>query len=299
MNFKERFKQFKTWQQEPYHYENSGKGSIRCANCDTEFNGNYCPVCGQKANVERLTWSSVRENISMLWGLESRSMLYTLLQLIVRPGYLIGDYLDGKRKQSYPPVKLLVIVGIFIIFLNYIYELYKPSFTIEHRFFVDSIIYWCEAHPAWGGLALCMVVEFPTWLLFRFSPQHYKHTLPEGFFIQVFIASIIVILTSLTVISDYFSIFMPIYYIVAYKQLFGYKWWGTIWRTLVCIADTFAIVGLFYLIECFIRYFIDRTGINIISVLELFIPCILATIVGFLISKRTSKQRMTHTTCSS
>lgn len=293
MNFKERYNQFKTWQQEPFHYENPGDDSIRCANCGTEFNGNYCPICGQKSSVGRLTWSSVRKGISMLWGLESRSMLNTLLQLIVRPGYLIGDYLDGKRKQSYPPVKLLVIVGIFIICLEYIYELHHPSATIEHTFFVDSIIFWCEAHPAWGGLALCMVVEFPTWLLFRFSPQHYKHTLPEGFFIQVFIASIIAILASLTVISDYFSIFILIYYIVAYRQLFGYKWWSTIWRTLICIADMFAIVGLFYLIECFIRYFIDRTEINVISALELFIPCILATIVGYCISKHTSLRQHT------
>ena len=36
------------------------------------------------------------------------------LQLLLRPGHLIDDYLSGKRQTSYPPVKMLLMVAVGI-----------------------------------------------------------------------------------------------------------------------------------------------------------------------------------------
>ncbi len=41
----------------------------------------------------------------------NRSLLYSLWQLIWRPGYFISDYINGKRQVSFPPVKMLVVMG--------------------------------------------------------------------------------------------------------------------------------------------------------------------------------------------
>ena len=49
-----------------------------------------------------------------LWGMGSRSLPYTLWQLLLRPGYLIADYLGGRRQASFPPVKMLVFVALFV-----------------------------------------------------------------------------------------------------------------------------------------------------------------------------------------
>lgn len=32
---------------------------------------------------------------------------------------------------------------------------------------------------------------------------------------------------------------LPVYYMIAYKQLFGYGWWGTLWRYVVCCVLAF------------------------------------------------------------
>ena len=44
--------------------------------------------------------------------MDSRSLLFTLVQLLQRTGYLISDYISGKRQASFPPVKMLLIVAI-------------------------------------------------------------------------------------------------------------------------------------------------------------------------------------------
>ena len=60
-----------------------------CKNCGTEFEGNYCNQCGQKATVGRLTWKSVWDNL--LHGIShvDNSFVKTTRMLIVHPDRLL------------------------------------------------------------------------------------------------------------------------------------------------------------------------------------------------------------------
>ena len=63
------------WQQAEPHYVNRHKDIVQhCHNCGMEFRDNFCPRCGQRAEVGRVGWNSIRENITLLWGLDSRSL---------------------------------------------------------------------------------------------------------------------------------------------------------------------------------------------------------------------------------
>ena len=105
-------------------------------------------------------------------------------------------------------------------------------------------------------------------------------------------APITLVLAALTYVSDFYGIPLALYYIVAYRQLFGYNWWGTIWRTLICLADIYMIFVACYFIEYTIRYFLGEYHLNILGALELFTPLLIITIACYYISKRTAKQRM-------
>ncbi|MBR6048897.1 MAG: hypothetical protein IKP83_01895 [Bacteroidales bacterium] len=82
MSPKEQYRRFRTWQKGPQRYSDQGMTEHHCHNCDHDFTGNYCPVCGQKAGGGRITWRWVWKNIMQLWGMESKSMPYSLWQLI-------------------------------------------------------------------------------------------------------------------------------------------------------------------------------------------------------------------------
>lgn len=286
MDIKERYQKFKEWQREPFHYKNNQPSTVRCANCGEEFSSNYCPMCGQKADVGRMGWDTVRQGIAQLWGLESRSLVYTLVQLLLRPGYLISDYISGRRKVSFPPVKMLFIVAIVYALFN---DLLGHTDSMFNGTGLDNAFFrWFENNLGWGMLCLLSFVLFPTLLIFRYAPRHDHHTLPEGFFIQVFMATINLLFAFPSLFSDWFIWIIGIYYVIAYKQLFGYGWWGTLWRTSCCLfIGLYSFIILLLIIESCIqgRLIFSKIVYLIIAV------SICLLIIAHLINKKTEKKR--------
>ena len=118
MNLKAAYRRFKQWQIDPFEYKVNGPESHKCHNCGSDFVGNFCPVCSQKKGLGRITWKSVAQSIAEVWGMHNRSLIYSLIQLFLRPGYFISDYISGKRQVSFPPVKMLAIIALLGIVVD-------------------------------------------------------------------------------------------------------------------------------------------------------------------------------------
>ena len=99
---KDKYSRFKQWQEQPYEYKLASDEVHHCNNCHHDCTGNYCPICSQKAGQGRIGWRSVHQGIMDIWGLGTRSLLYSVWQLLWRPGHIIGDYIDGGQ-QGYGP----------------------------------------------------------------------------------------------------------------------------------------------------------------------------------------------------
>lgn len=251
MNIKERYQKFRQWQLTPFHYKNNNPTTVRCANCGTEFSDNFCPRCGQKAEIGRVGWKSVRQSVALLWGLDSRSLGFSLLQLLLRPGYMINDYIGGRRQVSFPPVKMLFIIAIAYGLLNRLFG-HPVAFSTPVGF-AKQFNEWIDQYPGWALLCIGFFNIFPTWLVFYHAPRNGQHSLPEGFFIQVFMATIIMLISCFWIFFSWINLLIPIYFFVAYKQLFGYGWWGTLWRSVACLYVGFVLFGLFIgIIDLFI-----------------------------------------------
>lgn len=239
MNIKKYIDRFRAWQHNPFHDDAPAKAeSYRCANCGMEFVGNFCPHCGQRGGLGRVTWKSVRTSLMNVWGLGSRSMPYSLVQLIGRPGYFIRDYISGKRQVSYPPVRMLLIVSIVFFLTESLLgkSLITPEDTEGEFIMLAALDEWLDRNPGWGILVYSAIFLLPTWLLFRFAPAYPKHTLPEGFFIQVFLSTtFILVLLLQALLGDWIEFLATVLYVVTYHQLFGYSWWGTIWRLVLTV----------------------------------------------------------------
>ena len=242
----EKYQRFRQWQEKPFEYKLDSDEIHRCNNCGNEFTGNYCPICSQKAGLGRIGWRSVQQGIMDIWGLGTRSLLYSIWQLLWRPGHIIGDYIDGKRQVSFPPVKMLFIVAV--IYSMVVYWVLPQFFGIEvgeyngenSRLFGEELSLWMKRNYSWISLMFSVLSILPTWLMFRYAPRHTRHTLPEGFFIQVFLSVLMMVLSFFAILLGGFNshyialinvLFYGVYYLIAYKQLFGYSFWGTLWRS--------------------------------------------------------------------
>lgn len=266
-NFKNLRRSIKEREQSPFDYEFKDTEVHRCLNCQHEFTGNYCPYCSQTADTKRITWRSIPKGFLELWGMSRRSVPSTIWQLIYRPGYFILDYLRGHRVACYPPVKLLVVVALITGLLDHYVipeESTKPveikieanaptgsdgaEFVGEQGFIemIDQAGNWCDENEGWAMLMICSLMILPTWLLYRRSRNIPKHTVPEGFYVQVLMCPVLLILSMFSDISDLFALLMPYYYYYSYRQLFGYGIWGTIWRLFLCFIAAF--IGFVFLI---------------------------------------------------
>ena len=315
---KQSLSKFKQWQQDSkLHIAQPSDERHHCHCCDSEFTGNYCPQCGQKAGAKRITWASIRTSVMDLWGIGTRSLPYTLWQLLLRPGYLIGDYLSGRRQVSYPPIKMLVFVALFVYIVISIMSHGEANEKPGKDFMMlDYAITFFEKHYDVGVMFVFSMLIIPTYFIFRFAPRHDHHTLPEGFFIQVFNSTIaLVLILTISVINSLFSLTNPEYFINdfifdvllillilvtvvyrSYHQLFGYSHWSTLWRVIaVCLTAVFSL-GVIIVIDFMTSNMrngnYDRALINFLYRFTPYLLCIVVVITtSYYISRRSAKRK--------
>lgn len=196
---------------------------MHCLNCQNEFQGDYCPRCGQSAATRRFTIKNALSSTLEVWGMGNRSLPRTLWHLFRRPGIMIGEYLDGKRIPFFPPVKMLFVLCVFYALLQPVMERGKDPVQSDlqteinaHRKataasskeaseeekermrmentamkvvgFVKDSMEWLQAHKAVQLLCLhSFFMVFACWL-FRKSPLRPRTNLAENFYAQVYMS---------------------------------------------------------------------------------------------------------------
>lgn len=88
---------------------------MKCKNCSHEFDGRYCNACGQeiagRINLKHI-WTQIADDIFNI----DKGLIYTIKSLWINPGKTAADYIEGKRKNYYGPVKYLILwTAIFFI----------------------------------------------------------------------------------------------------------------------------------------------------------------------------------------
>ena len=249
MNLKALVRRFRAWQIEPYQFKNETEKPHQCFNCGEQFEGNYCPVCGQYYNEGPVSWTPEEEVRKPLWGLlEPGGLVSFILQLLSRPGYMISDYLKGRKQVTCSPFDVLYYFGaatlVVLSFTGKDGNAMVQYLEGSHGF-LAKCLEWMLSHLDWAMLFLAALLILPVWTLFRFAPKHSHHTFKEGFFIQAFMTPLVLICIMLrALISDWLVLLIPICNYIAYRQLFGYSVWGTLWRTLLSLGIVFYIFGV-------------------------------------------------------
>ena len=247
------FERFKRWQRLSPEFPHLSEEEHRCQCCGHRYHGNYCPRCSQKAGLGRITWRSVRNGILDIWGMGSRSMTLSVWQLLYRPGYFISDYINGKRQLSFSPVKMLFIIAVVYASIYFWFFPEVLNLPLEEQTATGYKL-WIREHYSWATLVMSALAIIPTWVIFRKSPRNTHHTIPESFFIQVFLQTLTIVLSLLTIPLDFshsqlstvaYVLLIMGYCFIAYKQLFGFGLWGTLWRQVlvyICVIFFFMLL---------------------------------------------------------
>jgi hypothetical protein len=90
-----------------------------CLNCGAHLRGQYCGNCGQRARSRLISlWELVREAFGDLFELDSR-LWRTLVPLVIRPGRLTHDYLQGRRARYMPPFRMYLVLSLLFFLVAF------------------------------------------------------------------------------------------------------------------------------------------------------------------------------------
>ncbi len=88
-----------------------------CRNCGTRVERRFCTNCGQLgADFHRPIWDLVTSSIGDMFAFDGR-LWRTLPALMLRPGRVTRDYIEGRRARYVPPFRLFLLTSV-IFFLT-------------------------------------------------------------------------------------------------------------------------------------------------------------------------------------
>lgn len=249
-----------------------------CLNCGYTFRGHNCPNCGQAASTQRITKKSALKNLfTTLIGGDS-VFLRTCGNLMYRPGYMIRDFLCGKRTRYFRPVQMLLcLVTIYALF-SLVFkdiipindfsssnfdtvnteETFAKASQMLSKFLSNTVAY---------SIAFAFIEVYPfKWLFRRCTiawPDGERRPMntAEYFFMLIYFSCLLIlfdfVLTPVGWIPGTKGLMKALGYLLpillpvwACKQMFEISWWKSLWRNIVasiiCITFVICLLILYY-----------------------------------------------------
>ncbi|MBK6997133.1 MAG: DUF3667 domain-containing protein [Lewinellaceae bacterium] len=153
-----------------------------CKNCANAFEGKHCPECGQKAKTGRITFLQVFKEFRQHLIHFETGFLFTMKELMLRPGYTIREYLEGKRVKHIKPLKFaLWATAISFVVLHFLGNDKLLLENIEHngpnsiksQAIVQKLSAWIFNNPSILQLFIIPTIAFSSWLFFRKKGYNY------------------------------------------------------------------------------------------------------------------------------
>ena len=285
---KEKYERFKEWQIKPYEVAQFTTEKHECATCHTEFHGNYCPRCGQKSTIGRYSFKTAFLTFLDVWGLGNRGMFRTIRDLLLRPGYMIRDYLSGMQMAYFPPFKMFFLVitlsvlvdsGLNIKMTNTLNNTFttttkvdvskepdqalndndsKKKLELKILDKIDKCVSWLDNNQTIVQFLLLLVLSGPMYLLFRKNKK-----IPDIRYSELFIA-MVYITNMMTIINIIGGFFLPgnasvkhLAYalsIIPLTQLFGYSYLKTLFKIVASFAILISAGALLLIIVVTLGY---------------------------------------------
>lgn len=209
--------------------------SSHCLNCEYPLTGNYCVNCGQKSTTHRLSIKHFIEHdvIHGIWHVD-RGILYTLKQVLTRPGHLGREYVSGKRMGQFSLVTmLLLLVGLFL-FLMSLQDVQIPDIPIgisgtNIKKGSSPLVEVIAKYSKWALLISVPIMAKISMDIFKRLKYNYaEHLVVNGYFFAGIVCILIIfallcLVPGITGLSIFWVELIAIiaYVFIAYKQLFA------------------------------------------------------------------------------
>lgn len=109
-----------------------------CLNCGAYVEERFCPKCGQENSINRpkfhYLFTHFFEDLTHYDG----KFWKTLKYLFTKPGFVVNEYLAGKRKSHVNPIRLYIFVSFITFFLPVVFNIINKQTKSQHIVTIDA-----------------------------------------------------------------------------------------------------------------------------------------------------------------
>lgn len=230
-----------------------------CKNCGHNFEKNYCNACGQKI-AHRLDVGHVWHEVFHVFTHTDKGILAFIPKIVMKPGIVALDYVEGRRKLHFNIFQYLVLVVGLVTFLmsktdymDSVFQSMRGDSVGNGRaaMFAKKANEFTQRYFNFISFAFIPVYAFFTWLFFKKRGYNYAEAVVLQTCLQgqsntltlfVFLPVIYLLPGNLHgTISIFSSLIMLIGQALGYRHFFKVTWLKAVIASLIVYAG-FTIV---------------------------------------------------------
>jgi len=139
-----------------------------CEVCYTELTSKFCPNCGRPVEIKRIDGHYVAHELQHLLYFE-RGFLYTLKELLIRPGQNVREYLLENRNRLVKPIVFIIVTSLIYSLCNHYFHFedgYVQHVDREQSTF-SKIFKWVRDNYGYANIIMGIFIALWTKLFFK------------------------------------------------------------------------------------------------------------------------------------
>lgn len=145
-----------------------------CENCHIEVADKYCTSCGHPAVLKRIDGHYITHEIEHILHFE-RGILYTVKELLIRPGQNVRHFISENRSRLVKPVIFIIVTSLIYSIVNHFFHIEEGyiKFDNEKRSSTTIIFDWIQNHYGYSNIIMGMFIAL--WVQVFFKKYNYNY----------------------------------------------------------------------------------------------------------------------------
>jgi hypothetical protein len=190
-----------------------------CNNCSTQITQNYCPNCGNSAQLKKIDSHYVSHEFLHLFHIE-KGFLYTAKELLVRPGDSIREFIRENRSKHMKPIGFLILSSLIytiIAAISSTSQSYNSKVKMDFGdSFIGKINLWVNSNYGYSNILMSMFIGLAIQLFFR----KYKYNFFEIMVLLCYVMGQGMLLAAFE------SLFASLLSVIVFGQILMITFWG-------------------------------------------------------------------------
>ena len=170
-----------------------------CKKCKSEISQNYCSNCGSPAKLKRINAQYIVNEIGSVLNFD-KGILYTIRELILRPGKTIRQFIQEDRNRLVKPIVFIIVCSLVYSIIQQIFNFEDGyvGYSFEKESTINSIFDWVSKNYGYSNILMGIFIAF--WLKIFF--RKYGYNFYEILILLCFVMGIGMLLFSFFGIAD-------------------------------------------------------------------------------------------------